>query len=91
MADSMTFSLANGVSGALPGPNGMVREEVQVVGTGTVANDESPYVCQFVRQPDRIEGPFGLVSANGSSIVVASIGALDNDDTYQMAVIGYGG
>ena len=91
MADTMTFVLADGVIGALPGPNGMVREEVQVTGSGTVAGDQSTYTTQFVKQPDRIEGPFGLVSVSGQAVLVSSLGALVNSRTYQMAVIGYGG
>jgi hypothetical protein len=55
MAVNLTIVLADGMTGTIPGPNGMVREDVKITGSTSVAGDTGTYTTQM-KTPNRFEG-----------------------------------
>lgn len=82
---SYTTSLAPLQPG--PGQNndgsGMIYEDVKVVGAGDTSGT---WTTQFVKQPQRILGPFTLTSISGQ---VVTIGSASLTGTEYMRVIGF--
>lgn len=67
MADhAITLATPNG--GPFPDENGLVAEDVQVVGTGGTTGD---YTTNYVKTPIRVQGPFNY-SFSGQVVTLAS-------------------
>lgn len=67
MADhAITLATPNG--GPNPDPSGLVAEDVQIVGTGGTSGT---YVTNFVKQPQRVMGPFSF-SFSGQTATLTS-------------------
>jgi hypothetical protein len=61
----------------------MIYEDVKVVGAGDTAGT---WVTQFVKQPQRITGPFTLTSISGQTV---TIGSSSLTGTEYLRVIGF--
>lgn len=70
-----------------PGMNndsiGMIFEDVKVVGSGDTSGT---WATLYVKQPQRIEGPFTLTSISGQ---VVTIGSASLTGTEYMRIIGF--
>ncbi len=62
---------------------GMIFEDVKVVGSGDTSGN---YTAKFVKQPQRIEGPFTLTSISGQ---VVTFGSASLTGTEYMRIIGF--
>lgn len=58
MAVNLTITLEEGQPGPYPGPDGMICEDVKIVGATSVANDTGTYTTKFIRLPSRFRGSF---------------------------------
>lgn len=67
MADH-AITLASPLGGPAPDDSGFIFEDVQVVGTG---GTNGTYLAQFVKQPQRVLGPFSY-SFSGSTVTLTS-------------------
>jgi hypothetical protein len=67
MADH-AITLATPLGGPSPDDSGLIYEDVQVVGTGGTSGT---YVTNFVRQPQRVLGPF-TYSFSGQTVTLGS-------------------
>jgi hypothetical protein len=67
MADH-AITLATPFGGPFPDDSGLVAEDVQVVGTGGTSGT---YTTQFVKQPQRVIGPFSY-SFSGQVVTLTS-------------------
>jgi len=81
MADH-AITLASGQVGPSPDSNGMIYEDVTVVGTGGTTG---AYTTQFVKQPQRVLGPF-TYSFSGQ---VVTLGSAAMTGTESARIIGY--
>lgn len=58
MPATLTIALASGLNGFVPDESGLVKEELTVTGSSSVANDTGQYTT-IMKQPLRAEGgPF---------------------------------
>lgn len=55
MAANLAIVLADGMLGTIPGPNGMVREDVKITGSNSIAADTGTYTTQM-KTPNRFTG-----------------------------------
>ena len=77
-----TTSLAAGQIGPSPDGNGMLYEDVTVLGAGDTTGT---YVCKFIKQPQRVLGPF-TYSFSGQTV---TLGSASLTGTETARVIGY--
>lgn len=77
-----TTSLAFGQTGPSPDGNGMVYEDVTVLGAGDTTGT---YTTKFVKQPQRVLGPF-TYSISGQ---VVTLGSASLTGTETARVIGF--
>lgn len=76
------ITLADGQPGPNPDDSGMINEDVKVVGTGGTTGT---YTTQFVKQPQRIRGPFQ--SSISGQVVTLTSGAFTG--TEYATIVGY--
>lgn len=81
MADHV-ITLASPLGGPAPDDSGFIFEDVQVVGTGGTTGN---YTTQFVKQPQRVLGPF-TYSFNGQ---VVTLGSAAFTGTEMARIFGY--
>jgi hypothetical protein len=67
MADH-AITLATGQVGSNPDDQGMINEDVKVVGTGGTSGT---YTTKYVKQPQRVRGPFSS-SISGQVVTLTS-------------------
>lgn len=89
MATSLTAALANGVTGPLPGPNGMCEEHVVITPSSTVDGDVGTHICKFIT-PDRVEVGGNLeYSISGQTITFKATANIDDSNLIAARIIGY--
>jgi len=81
MADHV-ITLASGQPGPNPDDSGMINEDVKVVGTGGTSGT---YVTKFVKQPQRVRGPF-TSSFSGQTV---TLGSAAFTGTEYATIVGY--
>lgn len=89
MAVSISVALANGITGPLPGPNGMVEEHVVLSPASTVDGDTGTWDALFCT-PNRVEVGGGLeYSISGKTITFKATAAMDDNTKVAARIIGY--
>lgn len=87
MAANLTITLADGMLGTIPGPNGMVREDVKIVGAASVAGDTGTYTC-MMKSPNRFEGAGVGYSFSGQVMTLTDKAGLGSG-TISGSIFGY--
>ena len=89
MPVTLTTALANGVTGPLPGPNGMCEEHIVITPSSTADGDTGTRVCEFVT-PDRVEVGGNLeYSISGQTVTFKATAAIDDANFIAARIIGY--
>lgn len=69
MPVTLTIALAAGQNGFVPDGSGLVKEELTVTGSGSVANDTGAYTS-IMKQPQRVEGGPFTYSISGQVVTL---------------------
>lgn len=77
MAANLTIVAADGMLGTMPGPNGMVREDVKITGATSVAGDTGTYTTQM-KTPNRFEGAGVAYAFSGQTMTLTDKAGLGN-------------
>ena len=69
MPATLTIALAAGQNGSVPDDSGLVKEELTVTGSASVANDTGTYTTQM-KQPLRVEGGPFTYAISGQTVTL---------------------
>ena len=69
MPVTLTIALASGQNGFVPDGSGLVKEELTVTGSSSVANDTGTYTT-IMKQPLRVEGGPFTYTISGQTVTL---------------------
>lgn len=80
MPATLTIALASGLNGSVPDESGLVKEELTVTGTSSVANDTGTYTTQM-KSPLRVEGGPFTYSISGQVVTLTDTAGIGSGVT----------